>query len=403
MNETKKARSSNIEMLRVVAMFMIVLYHITCHCIVPQLTNAGTPMVSYFTQPIFHKRLLLLDWLNTLGIISNAIFILISGYFMANRESANIKLGRIAQKLLPQLGFASLLLVCIPPLIHLMNPGFPMNMQGIGIFNGMSWFAGYYFLVVTCGALFFNNFLHQLDREKYAAFLLTLFAFIQFSWSRERVDALAAGLGTVLTGLLLYALGGFIKRFEPFQTIKSAAFVSIIVLINGLVLLSGYNLTENKILSFLRQGGDKLPVPVIPSYDNSTIVVIAIAVCMFELFRRLTLPQSRVINYLGKATFMIYLLHDNEFFYSLWHHRNWIATLADGSAVFTLHLLKWASFTFLLGVIAYGMYGLSAKLYRRCQHLFRKDPMEHEAVLPAVRRDTPTPHTRNSTTPPPAP
>lgn len=250
MNETKKARSSNIEMLRVVAMFMIVLFHITCHCIVPQLNNAGTPMVSYFTQPIFHKRLFLLDWLNTLGIISNAIFILISGYFMANRESANIKLGRVAQKLLLQLGFASLLLVCIPPLIHLMNPGFPMNMQGIGIFNGMSWFAGYYFLVVTCGALFFNNFLHQLDREKYAAFLLTLFAFIQFSWSRERVEALAAGLGTVLTGLLLYALGGFIKRFEPFQTIKSAAFVSIIVLINGLVLLSGYNLTENKILSF---------------------------------------------------------------------------------------------------------------------------------------------------------
>ena len=373
MNETKKARSSNIEMLRVVAMFMIVLFHITTHCIVPQLNNAGTPMVSYFTQPIFHKRLLLLDWLNTLGIISNAIFILISGYFMANHESTNIKLGRIAQKLLLQLGFASLLLVCIPPLIHLMNPGFPMNMQGIGIFNGMSWFAGYYFLVVTCGALFFNNFLHQLDREKYAAFLLTLFAFIQFSWSRGRVEALAAGLGTVLTGLLLYALGGFIKRFEPFQTIKSAAFVSIIVLINGLVLLSGYNLTENKILSFLRQGGDKLPVPIILFYDNFTIA------------------------------FMIYLLHDNDFFYSLWHHRNWIATLADGFAVFTLHLLKWASFTFLLGVIAYGMYGLSAKLYRRCQHLFRKELMENEAALPAVRRDTPTPHTRNSATPPPAP
>lgn len=43
MNETKKARSSNIEMLRVVAMFMIVLFHITTHCIVPQLNNAGTP------------------------------------------------------------------------------------------------------------------------------------------------------------------------------------------------------------------------------------------------------------------------------------------------------------------------------------------------------------------------
>ena len=107
MNETKKVRSSNIELLRVVAMFMIILFHITHHCIIPQLTDANTPMVSYFAQPAFHKRLLLLDWLNTLGIISNGIFILISGYFMANREGAEIKLSRISQKLLLQLGFAA--------------------------------------------------------------------------------------------------------------------------------------------------------------------------------------------------------------------------------------------------------------------------------------------------------
>ncbi len=374
MNETKKVRSSNIELLRVVAMFMIILFHITHHCIIPQLTDANTPMVSYFAQPAFHKRLLLLDWLNTLGLISNGIFILISGYFMANREGAEIKLSRISQKLLLQLGFAALLLVCIPPLIQLMKPAFPMNMQGIVIFNGMSWFAGYYFLVVACGALFFNKFLHQLDREKYVAFLLILFAFIQFSWTRERVEALAAGLGTVLTGLLLYALGGFIKRFDPFRNIKSSALVGIIILINGLVLLSGYNLTENKILTFLNQGGDKPPVPVIPFYDNSTIVVIVIAICMFELFRRLTLPQSRFINYLGKATFMAYLLHDNEFFYSLWKHRNWVETLAAGSAGFVLHLLKWGSFTFLLGVIAYGMYEFSSKVFCRYKYVFLRKP-----------------------------
>lgn len=192
-------------------MFMIILFHITCHCITVQLSNADTPMVSYFTQPVFHKRLFLLDWLNTLGIISNAIFILISGYFMANRKGSEINLGRISKKLLLQLGFAALLLVCVPPLVHVVKPLSYMNMQGISIFNGMSWFVGYYFIVITCGALFFNTFLSKLDYEKYSAFLLILFALIQFSWSRGRIEALAAGLGTVLTGLLLYAIGGFIK------------------------------------------------------------------------------------------------------------------------------------------------------------------------------------------------
>lgn len=377
MNPIRKKRSSNIELLRIVAMFMIILFHITCHCITVQLNNPNTPMVSYFTQPVFQKRLFLLEWLNTLGIISNAVFILISGYFMACRKPAEIHLGRISQKLLLQLGFASLLLVCVPPLVHILKPLSYMNMQEISIFNKMSWFVGYYFIVILCGALFFNAFLSRLNYEKYYAFLLVLFAFIQFSWSRGRVDALASGLGIVLTGLLLYAAGGFIKRFDPFRKIKSSVFAGVIVLLNGLVLLSGYNLTESKIIAHIRQGLDKPLIPVIPGYDNTSVVVILIALCLFELFRRLSLPENRVIAFLGKATFMIYLLHDNNLFYGLWNHRNWIATLAQSPVLFLLHLIKWASFTFLLGVLAYGMYNISLKIFQQNKHLFLKKENDH--------------------------
>lgn len=373
MDVKKKPRSSNIELLRIVAMFMIILFHITCHCITVQLANADTPMVSYFTQPVFHKRLFILDWLNTLGIVSNAIFILISGYFMANRKSSEINLGRISKKLLLQLGFAALLLVCIPPLVHVVKPMSYMNMQGISIFNGMSWFVGYYFIVITCGALFFNTFLSKLDYEKFSAFLLVLFALIQFSWSRGRIEALAAGLGTVLTGLLLYAIGGFIKRFEPFQKIKSSVFIGVIALLNGLVLLSGYNLVESKIIAYIRQGLDKPLIPAIPGYDNTSVIIILIAICLFELFCRISLPEIRLINYLGKATFMIYLLHDNNLFYGLWNHRNWIATLAESSGMFIFHLLKWASFTFLLGVLAYGVYNLALNLLQQHKHIFLRE------------------------------
>lgn len=38
----KKLRSSNIELLRVLAMFMIVMYHITCHCVTVQFTDPGS-------------------------------------------------------------------------------------------------------------------------------------------------------------------------------------------------------------------------------------------------------------------------------------------------------------------------------------------------------------------------
>ena len=369
-----RIRNSNIELLRIIAMFMIILFHITIHCIIPQLNNPKTPMVEYFVQPVFHTRYFILDWLCTLGIISNAIFILISGYFMAHREGSEINLSKISKKLLLQLGCASLLLVCVPAAVHLIKPLSYLNMQGIAIFNGMSWYVGYYFIVVLCGALFFNSFLHKLDYKNYSGFLFILFAFIQFSWSRARINALAPELDIVLIGLFLYALGGFIQRFNPFKYIKTSTLVGVIIIVNALVLLSGYNLMERKIIPYLRESIDKPLIPIIPSYDNTSIVIIVIAICMFELFRRWSLPENKVINYLGKATFMIYLLHDNDLFYGIWNHRNWIATLADSPILFIIHLFKWAAFTFALGVLAYIIYQLSYKLICRYKYIFLRQP-----------------------------
>lgn len=53
MDVKKKPRSSNIELLRIVAMFMIILFHITCHCITVQLANADTPYGFLFHPACF--------------------------------------------------------------------------------------------------------------------------------------------------------------------------------------------------------------------------------------------------------------------------------------------------------------------------------------------------------------
>ena len=93
----KKTRSSNIELLRIIAMFMIVLYHIVYHCVVVQLTNPasmGRTVIDTFNHPTFYKELLMLNSIQTFGIIGNAIFILISGYFMANRSKMKSIWGR---------------------------------------------------------------------------------------------------------------------------------------------------------------------------------------------------------------------------------------------------------------------------------------------------------------------
>lgn len=38
----KTGRSANIELLRIVAMLMIIMYHIICHCVNVQLTDGAS-------------------------------------------------------------------------------------------------------------------------------------------------------------------------------------------------------------------------------------------------------------------------------------------------------------------------------------------------------------------------
>ena len=247
-------------------------------------------------------------------------------------------------------------------------------MYGISIFNGMSWCVGYYFLIMLCGRLFYNDFLAKLDCKKYIAFLVTLFAFTSIGWSRGLAEALAKGLGTICIGLFLYALGGYIKRYDPFAKLKSSAIVLILMIIHSLVLVSSYSLTVTKIFDYIRKGTTTPFVPAIPGYDNWSIITVGSAICLFELFRRINLPHSKIINYLGKATFMIYLLHDNSFFYNLWNHRQWVETLADSPLWFTFHILKWGAFTFMMGVLAYALYNLCMKALSSHKHLFFKSP-----------------------------
>ena len=99
---SEKVRSSNIELLRVIAMLMIILHHITVHCVYVQLTDItsinrlGNGLFNY---PLFYKRLLILASMVPLGPIGNALFVLISGYFMISKEK-KINLVKISKKLL---------------------------------------------------------------------------------------------------------------------------------------------------------------------------------------------------------------------------------------------------------------------------------------------------------------
>lgn len=365
-------RNSNIELLRIFAMLMIITSHIYSHCVNTQLTNINCTL---FNTPNFYRKLLILATINPMGNIANAIFIIISGFFMIVKEE-KIDCIKISKKLLLQQGFVAILLTVGSTIFLNLTNNITVNLININIFNNMSWYVGYYFSIIVFAKLILNRYLIKLDRTKYTEILLIMFSIISFSWSGGVLNSLASGLLTFCTGIFLYSLGGYIQRYNPFSKIKTMWLVGFIVVIYLMIYISDYNIIENKIQIYYKNKSTDIFIQEIFGVQNHYFIPIAIGTTIFEIFRRMHGFKSRIINYIGASTFMVYLLHDNEFFYGIWNTQDWMTILYYHPCQYILKHLLWALLTFCIGIVAYTIYLLLEKMI--INHMLTKTIFEYQ-------------------------
>lgn len=366
----KKIRSSNIELLRIVAMLMIIVYHIMHHCVISYLPQSS----EYFNQPILYKSLVIPQIFASFGPIGNDVFILITGYFMANRgEKGSTRLTKVASKLLTQLGFATMILIAASAVAVYAVRSVRVEAVGFHLFNTYAWFVGYYFLIFLCGALFFNRFILSLDRKGYLALVLSLFALISFEWTGRLIDGLTEGLLNLVTGFFLYAVGGYIRRYEPFERFRGVFFVLILAVCVAITAVSQFNFTASTIAAARESGLEQVLMPHnLMRFDNNSIITLIVAISMLELFKRIRIPNSKVINFLGSATFMVYLIHENAFINSLWRKDNWLEILSRSPVEFVARCAMWMIICFACGVVAYALYLLFMRACKVIAKLFLK-------------------------------
>ena len=373
----KTKRQSNFELLRIFAIVLIVLFHIQKKG--PQRLLTGD--YGYFAQPFIYPRLLILEFGVILGMIGNGVFLLISGYFM--NAAADINIGKIAKKLLLQLGFAVLVLVIANSvwIAFFKNDALTLGMVTKRDFNGNWWFVGYYFLVILAAKLFLNRFTAKLTRNQFKSLLLTVLAVSQFSWTGTMLGSLASGLRDLAIGVFFFLMGGYIARFNPFKNLKSFTFILTIAAAYGIRFLSQYNIVSESIDEFVESKSTGNFVQSVQDYLNYYIPVVIIAVCLFELFRRLNIPYNAVINFIGKSTLMIYFIHENSFFQMFYRDDSWMETLQSSCLLYCLKWFKWAAIAFAVGLAAYAAYALLGKLLPRMRSLvFTQSSSERSAA-----------------------
>ena len=371
-----KQRRSNLELLRIVAMLMIIAFHIYWHCVSGQLTDPDSMERmgnGLFSVPLFYKKLLLLTVFSSFGRAANVVFMTLTGYFMV-AKGREIRLIPIAKKLLLEQGYAAVLLLITSLLVFRRNPDSCTTLTEINLFNSMSWYVGYYFLVMLLARLFLNRYLEKLERKQYRLFLFALLCMTQFKWIIKLLNGVTGNLVILVAGVFLYSLGGYIRRYQPFARVRTWAIFGVIAGIYALLFLSTYAGVQNRIQDYYLEASTDPFIQYIPNVGDNSIVAILLGLSLFELFRRIKMPCCRGINYLGGATFMIYLFHDNSFFYSLWDKQDWITLLCMHPIGFLLRYGAWTVRTFVYGFIAYLGYRLLCRLCRKAgvQKLFLK-------------------------------
>ena len=194
--------------------------------------------------------------------------------------------------------------------------------------------------------MFINRFISTLDQSKYLYYLIVLFTCTQLSWILNTIISISDGLGRILIGIFVYSLGGYLQKYGYSLKVKTRTLLGILLLVNLWFIVTYYtDTTDNALIGVSTQ--------TIPFYELYHVVPLVTASTLFELFRRIPIFYNKCINYVGGATLMMYLLHDNELFYSLWNSQDWISLLYYSPIKFMAKYIIWSMGVVFVGVVIY--------------------------------------------------
>jgi surface polysaccharide O-acyltransferase-like enzyme len=287
----KVTRKSSIEMLRIIAMVMIVMHHFSVHSIWP-LND-------------FSENNLFAQFLAVFGKAGVGIFFIITGYFLAKTREQKITPRRVLKICLPVWFYSIVIFIAFlvsgRDVLHLESLGkafFPLT-------NSSYWFITTY-LIVYLLTPYIKILLDKLRNKQLLTLLLILVTVevIPQFFSLIAQNGENAPLGTTLLAVLYVIIGYAISRFErPLRRYTSKLTLLFLGSVSLLILSPWIVYLWNKFVPH---------VALTTGFFWSQASIISMVFCftIFTLFSRLEF-RNRLVNYLGGLMLGIYLIHDN--------------------------------------------------------------------------------------------
>lgn len=296
--QVNKARNTSIELLRIIAMLMIIFHHFAVH-------GGFSFADAEVSIPHFWYYFIQMG-----GKIGVNIFILISGYFLIEKKDAQVFNFKRILKFWGQVFFYSVFLTIIVRITSIGEVGVKDLIKMLFPITFETWgFASTYFVLYLIYP-FLNRLLHSINKGTYQKLLVLLVVI----WSIIPTFTTSSYQGSdLLWFITLYCIAGYIKRFGfncKFQTKHYFGMWLVFSLFTYLTAV---------VFTLL---GTKWPI--VSSYalyffGQNKITVLLASLSLFMTFATLNIKYNNVINIIASTTFSIYLIHDNKYIrFFLW-------------------------------------------------------------------------------------
>ena len=340
----EKERLSNIELLRIISMFFILLSHFSSH---------GNFIIdSISINSIF------IEFIQILGKIGVNIFILISGFFLIEKKEFNIRKLII---LWFQILFYSLTMSIIYFIIKGKINYIILIKSILPITSNYWWFASTYFVLFMLYP-YLNKMANSLTKREYKNLLvlLTIIWCIIPTLTTRTINC-----NNLLWFIYLYLLSGYYKKNLTSTikiNIKKYTIITLLSLIICILIITISGLLNIDYKLFF--GIQKLP----------TLIV---SLLLFILFNNLRINNNKLINNIAKCTFGIYLIHDNYIYRKiLWQQ------IFKVNKYFNYNIIHFICYTFIVVIIIFTICGiieyLRSKLEKKAVLYIEKKKVHHE-------------------------
>ena len=282
-------RNSSLELLRIIAILMIVMHHCALH------TNWGW-------GDAFTTKEALVTFFSFFGCVGVGIFFLISGYFMQSTTKFNWK--RIF-KIARPVWFYSFGFFIIAILLGKVPWGLPVpiyTLQSIlPILSNAYWFIGAYIGIQLLFPFIKKGLDSLTQKQLLKANLITIGLFVIPITLTVMFAAESFSMLMFPSAFVFTMLGYTVHRFE--KQIKSSAWAIVGLLLSLIIFVAaeifGY---------FVPVKGGGLNNEFI--WGAQSLPVILMALSLFIIFSRWRF-KNKIINYIAGLTLGIYLIHDN--------------------------------------------------------------------------------------------